>query len=156
MIRYIRGISVAVAAVAVAILFTPAGASAGPGECPAFTAATIDNCFAIWQLASEFDPVVDQTTCADDQSVPNTHIFLAVGGVSGPRYSAFTEEGEPGIFGAQMSARLDRHEPICTTLLGTGLSVPERHICRAEIIRSFTWRTLCPRPVPKDFPDDDD
>ena len=132
----------AVAVVFASAIFAPGRVSAGPGDCTAYSAADIDTCFVAWaDTNGGFDAVMDGILCIDNPAGtgsggPVIRMDLTIAGGSLLRVGT-------NDFQAQLASFMPAE---CGTLV-PGIGTPERHICRAEILRSFTWRQLCAQRV---------
>lgn len=139
MIRVYRVFYFAVAVTIASATMAPGSVRAGPGDCTSFSAADIDSCFVEWAAATEFDVMVDAISCDDDPSGPDVSLLANIDG--------------PGLFhvfvfpSPSNAARLISFTPVLCNTLTQSLGIPEAHICRAEILRSFTWRQLCAQQV---------
>jgi hypothetical protein len=49
-----------------------------PGQCPAFSAAEIDNCFTAWKDETDYDPIAFPPLCRDDPTTPRTLMFVDI------------------------------------------------------------------------------
>ena len=156
---WVTSLTASVALALVLLLGAAQPATAQPGQCLAYTAAEIDDAFTAWADATGFDPVIHGVRCEDDPGLPATelalsvpelptlpnafHVLLCEGCVSGPfnpdQWETFCQVSFPGgPFGRDCES----------TAFTSNLSIPERHICRAEILRSYTWRQLCAASAP--------
>ena len=116
-------------------------ATAGPGECPGgLIPSFIDNCYIDWVAANGFDPVVDPVFCEDDPSRPLTGMQLFTGGFASLFFVRVLETeftlsvgGEASCLGQEVA-----------------LTIPQRHFCRAAILRSVPWRLNCQKRVHSD------
>jgi len=73
--------SILTAAVAIALVISLGGsqsASAGPGQCPDFTAAVIDDTFTAWATETAFNPLFDSVTCTDSPATPEIYMNFIV------------------------------------------------------------------------------
>lgn len=133
----------AVAVAFASAIFAPGRVGAGPGDCEEFSAAAIDTCFVVWEAGSEFDALMDDIVCSDDATAPGISLSLVSSATTG--VFAVLAADIAGIGTVAKAATLP-------TLAGCNafvenVQVPELHICRAEVLRSFTWRQLCAQRV---------
>ena len=131
----------AVAVTFASAFIVPGSVRAGPGDCAAYSAADIDGCFLAWAEASGFDALTDNVGCSDNPDLPDARMQAFIGGAS-----AFgVGTGLKPRFGGEAFA-FSRGPEECSSD-AEFLEIPELHICRAEILRSFTWRQLCAQLV---------
>ncbi len=152
MYRLAGMVHVAAAFLFVSGLVAPGGAFAQPGTCPVFSADDLDAAFFDWAMAVGFSPELDSVSCSDDPATPETFLQF----ITAPPLPAFGEVDVTLADGLGFTASCVFATPAaqldCVGPAQFGLSAPERHICRAEILRSSTWRLFCATSVPA--PDD--
>jgi len=134
--------SAAAATIAVALaaaLFIPTGHMlAGLGECPGFTSEDIDDIATEIGLSSLAAVDLQQLICTDVPRAPALAMSVEWQSQGGHSFSI-----ESGVIGG------GQFRALITSELGTiggqfsEFSVADTHICRAEALRSFTWRRLC-------------
>ena len=136
-----RNLTVMAAAAALFIVAAPAPGWAGPGECPGFTSDDIDDKATELGLSSLAEADLDLLLCTDDPSAP--FIEMRAEFVTGGVFHRFLARSGVSLMGGEFQAVIF-FQPIGT--LGGNFavfSVADTHICRAEMLRSFTWRRLC-------------
>ena len=129
-------------------------AAADRGMCPAFSAADIDAAFAEWSSVNAFNPSEDKITCLDDRSVPYTVMTFYIY----PPDATFADfvvvvDDDGNLTGNVSCDSRDidvSDQTVCDGTDGIAaidLDIGEKHICRAEVLRSFTWRQYCSQIV---------
>ena len=146
MMTKIFGVMVTVVMLGLGLLGTVPVVLAGPGQCPVFNAADVDNFAIAAGIAPLAEADLQELVCEDDPTIPRTRILARISpqtvlsGIAGPVIPDETD------WIAQMSCSLNGTS--CGFLGSAGpFTVGEEHICRAEILRSFTWRRLCAKKV---------
>ena len=131
-------------------------ASAGPGDCPVFSAKDIDDYAEQVGLSALNDHDVKVVACVDDSTSPMTRMRLtdrteksrildvAVG--YGFDDSSVATPGEPT---GKIIAVAD---PFDIDDQYDNLPLSDLHICRGELLRSYTWRRLCESRVNRSSP----
>ena len=138
--RVFRVFYFAVAVAFASAILAPRRVGAGPGDCEAFSAADIDTCFVDWAAAIDFDAMIDVIECSDDPRGPTINMRLER---ADNMFLSFTAL----VSGGRERVALSRSPGGCGDALRIGVAKPELHICRAEVLRSFTWRQLCAQRV---------
>ena len=119
--------------------------SSRPGECPGgLTSELIDQCFIAWSQEIEFDPATSPIWCQDeprsaaidfvasqDASPMEPFVF----DLSADRGVNFLTSYPPVEADGGVNCDIEFDYPPLTTA--------DSHICRAEVLRSYTWRLLC-------------
>ena len=125
-----------------AALFAPTGCApraTGPGECPGFTSDDIDEVATAIGLSSLAEADLLGLRCEDDPTVPQIELFAVWVGPTTPFFSfQFRPTGRIHNFVVDYRRRHGSLGGFVRVVSGA-----DAHICRAEVLRSFTWRRLC-------------
>ena len=131
--------------------------AAGPGECRQYSASDIDDLATTIGLSPLAEADLFFLLCEDDPQEPHTRFLAVWDSTIDPAERCRLAIGVDffdGKWELTLAARGPKTEcpGVGPNTTRVDLSVAEQHICRAEILRSFTWRRLCATNVEHGHP----
>jgi hypothetical protein len=139
--RLAIGLAIALASV----VGVPTARAADNGQCPAWNAASVDNKFLEWSNAVDFDAsTATRINCVKLEGQPRVLLYAEMPDFSFFKVLVNIAPWDPTVLYATGidSVGYDNSDTWAFTP-PPGISVPEAYVCRAELLRSFTWRQTC-------------